>query len=463
MKQQTEVQQTGTILIVEDEAILRESMAELLEDEGFNILQAANGRIAYDILMEETVDVVLSDIRMPEMDGIELLDKIKASLPETPVIIITAYGDITNAVDTMRHGACDYLVKPVQFDEMVSRINRVIQRQKQRSASRLLSDQISESGNFHNLVGKSRSMLNLFEVVRKLSEVKSNVLLVGDSGTGKELFARAIHFNGITRDESFVPVNCGGMPDSLIESELFGHCRGAFTGAHKDKIGYFEAANGGTLFLDEISTLPLVVQSTLLRVLEDKTIVPVGDTHPRCVDVRIIAASNQNLEEMVEAGQFREDVLYRLNVVKLELPALRDRREDIPLLVNHFLQKHCTEMNRPQVSISDEAILALMQHDWPGNIRELENAVERAIIFAVNDRIEINNLPYTCKPSNSSEYTNGGLKEALRQFERQYILEALQQYDFNKFKVAQNLQIGVSSLYRKIDDLNIPTNDNPEE
>jgi transcriptional regulator with PAS, ATPase and Fis domain len=304
-------------------------------------------------------------------------------------------------------------------------------------------------------------MRRLFEMVRKLSGVKSNVLVTGESGTGKELFARAVHYNGITRDQPFVPVNCGGIPDSLIESEMFGYRRGAFTGADRDKIGYFEAADGGTLFLDEISTLPIGVQSSMLRALEERVVVPVGDTRPRAVDVRIIAASNQNLDEMVSAGTFREDLLYRLNVVVLHLPPLRHRREDIPLLVHHFLEKHTCEMNKHVTGITNGAMRALLSHEWRGNIRELENAIERAVIFAEGDQVEVQHLPFAA--ADMDDDVGEALKEALRRFERQHILSSLRRHKYDKVATAQHLGIGVSSLYRKLDELDIPKNPLPAE
>jgi transcriptional regulator with PAS, ATPase and Fis domain len=290
-------------------------------------------------------------------------------------------------------------------------------------------------------------------VVRKLSSVKSNVLIVGESGTGKELFARAIHYNGITRGKPFVAINCGAIPDSLIESELFGYRRGAFTGALRDKMGYFEAANGGTLFLDEISTLPISVQASLLRVLEEKVVVPVGDTHPRPVDARIIAASNQNLEKMIADGQFREDLLFRLNVVKLQLPPLRQRKEDIPLLVQHFLDKYTKEMNKRVDGLTNGAMRALLNHTWRGNVRELENVIERAVIFAEGRPIGVEDLPFPTP--GITDDVGEDLKVALQQFERQHILYSLRRHQYDKTQTAQHLGIGVSSLYRKLEELDI--------
>ena len=445
-----------SILIAEDEQVLREAMAELLTDEGYEVIQAPDGKAAYEIALKRPVDLVLSDVRMPEMDGITLLGNLHKLCPETPVIMITAFGTVESAVAAMRAGAADYLLKPVQFDTVLVKVTRVLEFRDLSRTQQVLTEQAAEESTFHNLVGNARGMTRLFDTVRKLSTVKSSVLIVGESGTGKELFARAIHYNGITRSKPFIAVNCGAIPDSLIESELFGYRRGAFTGALRDKIGYFEAANSGTLFLDEISTLPINVQSSLLRVLEEKVVVPVGDTHPRAIDVRIIAASNQDLEKMVDERQFREDLLFRLNVVKIELPPLRQRKEDIPLLVHHFLEKYTRTLNKKVLGVSNGAMRALLNHEWRGNVRELENVIERAVIFAEGRQIGVEDMPFSTE--GIVDECGEELKEALRQFERQHILSSLRKHHYDKVETAKHLGIGVSSLYRKLDELSIPKN-----
>jgi two-component system response regulator PilR (NtrC family) len=445
-----------TILVAEDERVLRESLAELLVDEGYEVLQAGDGKAAYDLVLERPVDLVLSDVRMPEMDGMALLGHLAKVAPETPVIMLTAYGTVESAVAAMRAGAYDYLLKPVQFDDVLMKVQRALQFREMAQAQRVITEQLASDSTFHNLVGNARSMTRLFDTVRKLSTVRSNVLIVGESGTGKELFARAIHYNGVTRDKPFVAVNCGAIPDSLIESELFGYRRGAFTGAMRDKVGYFEAANGGTLFLDELSTLPVNVQSSLLRVLEEKVVVPVGDTHPRPINVRIIGASNQDLEKMVEEKQFREDLLYRLNVVKIELPPLRNRKEDIPLLAHHFLDKYTREMNKQVPGLTNGAMRALLNHGWRGNVRELENVIERAVIFAEGRQISVEDMPFATE--GITDDVGEDLKDALAQFERQHILYSLRRHNYDKTETARHLGIGVSSLYRKLDELSIPKN-----
>jgi two-component system response regulator PilR (NtrC family) len=443
-----------SILIVEDEKVLRESMAELLAEEGYDVAQAPDGKAAHAMILERPVDLILSDVRMPEMDGMALLANVKQIAPQTPVIMITAYGTVESAVAAMRGGAYDYLLKPVQFDDVLLKVERALQYGEMSRTQQVMTEQLASSSSFHQLIGNSRSMVKLFETVKKLSTVKSNVIVSGESGTGKELFARAIHYNGITRDKPFIAVNCGAIPDTLIESELFGYRRGAFTGAMRDKVGYFEAANGGTLFLDEISTLPLGVQSSLLRVLEEKAVTPVGDTHPRKVDVRIIAASNQDLAQMVTDKQFREDLLYRLNVVTILLPPLRQRREDIPLLVHHFVEKYTREMNKKVLGITNGAMRALLNHQWRGNVRELENVIERAVIFSEGRQIGVEDLPFAAE--GISDDVSEDLKDAMKQFERQHILFSLRQHNFDKAETAKYLGIGVSSLYRKLDELEIP-------
>ena len=445
-----------TILIVEDEKVLRESMAELLTDEGYEVIQAGDGKEAYDIVLKRTVDLVLSDIRMPEMDGMTLLGLLTKTIPDTPIIMVTAYGTVENAVSAIRQGAFDYLLKPVQLDDVVLRVKRALEYGELAKSTRTITEQLADDSRFHNLVGNSQPMQKLFEMIRKLSSVKSNVLIIGESGTGKELIARAVHYNGVTRDKPFVAVNCGAIPETLIESELFGYRKGAFTGAIRDKVGYFEAANGGTLFLDELSTLPLAVQSSLLRVLEERVVTPVGDTRPRSIDVRVVAASNQDLEKMVAAKEFREDLLYRLNVVKIELPPLRQRKEDIPLLVNHFLDKYTRQMNKKVHGVTNGAMRALLNHNWRGNVRELENVIERAVIFSEDRSIGVEDLPFSTE--GITDDIGEDLKEALAQFERQHIIYSLRRHNFDKADTAKHLGIGVSSLYRKLDELNIPKN-----
>jgi len=442
-----------SILIAEDEEVLRQSLAELLEQEGYEVVHTANGRLAHEQALERPFDLVLTDVRMPEMDGITLLENIRRLAPQTPVLVLTAYGTVDSAVEAMRKGAADYLLKPIQFDDLLLKVERALAHGDLWRVNRLMTEQLAAESAFDNLVGESAPMQRLFDMVRRLAAVKSTVLILGESGTGKELIARAIHYNGVTRDKPFVPVNCGAIPETLIASELFGHRKGSFTGATADRVGYFEAAGGGTLFLDEISTLPLQTQSMLLRVLEERIVVPVGDTRGRAIDIRIIAATNRDLREMVAAGEFREDLMYRLDVVKLELPPLRQRREDIPLLTHHFLRKYAGQMNKPVPGVTNGAMRALLEYRWPGNIRELENVIERAVIFADGHEISVADLPFGA--SERTDEAGEELRESLRQFERQHILDSLRRHGYDKTQCAQHLGIGLSSLYRKMEELEI--------
>ncbi len=443
-----------SILLAEDEAMLRQSMAELLESAGYAVIAAANGRLAYEQAVQQPFDLVITDMRMPEMDGMALIEHMQKLASQTPIIVITAFGTVESAVAAMRSGATDYLLKPVQFDDVLMRVQRALEFGELRRDQRVLTEQLASQSTFHNLIGESPAITRVFDLARKLSTVRSSVLIIGESGTGKELFARAIHYNGVTRDKPFVAVNCGAIPENLIESELFGHKRGSFTGAVKDRIGYFEAASGGTLFLDEISTLPMNVQSTLLRVLEERVVVPVGETRGRPVDLRIIAASNQDLHQLCQEGKFREDLLYRLDVVRLHLPPLRQRRQDIPLLVHHFLDKYSRDMNKNVLGVTNAAMRALLNHEWRGNVRELENVIERAVIFAEGREVGAEDFPFAA-PDTADD---GGedLKVALSQFERQHIIYCLRRHRYDKAESAKHLGIGVSSLYRKLDELRIP-------
>jgi two-component system response regulator PilR (NtrC family) len=452
----------ASILLVEDEALLRESLAELLEEEGYEVVQAGNGREGRDRLVERSFSAVLTDIRMPEVDGMELLRHAHQIAPQTPVLVLTAFGTVESAVAAMRAGAADYLLKPVQFEDVLIRVRRALEVGELRRDRAVQTEALAASSTFHNLIGDSPAMASLFETVRKLSAVRSSVLIYGESGTGKELFAKAIHYNGVTRDKPFVAVNCGAIPESLIESELFGHRKGAFTGAVRDREGYFEAADGGTLFLDEISTLPMAVQSSLLRVLEERVVVPVGDTRPRPVNVRIIAATNQALRELCRAGQFREDLMYRLDVVRLELPPLRERRQDIPQLVRHFLDRFARDMGKRPLGLSDAAMRAMLGHDWHGNVRELENVIERAVIFADDRLIEVGDLPFTPAAIAEGPIDCEDLKGAVAAFERQHIALLLRRSGYDKTEAARRLGIGISSLYRKMDELGIPKNPGEE-
>lgn len=445
------------ILVVDDEEIIRNSISFILRKEGFNVTEASNGKEAYEKVLGESFDIIITDLEMPEMKGIELLERVVQISPQVMVIIITAYGSLESAIAALRKGASDYILKPIEFDELLVKIRRLLDQKQLILENQLLRREINREYNFNSLVGKSGAIEKVFEVIRNVSTTDSTVLISGSSGTGKELVARAIHFNSKRASRPFIAVNCAAIPETLLESELFGHRKGAFTGAITDKVGYFKAADGGTLFLDEISEMPLQLQVKLLRAIEQKEITPVGTASPLTIDVRFLASTNRRLHEEVEAGRFRKDLYYRLNVVEIVLPSLSERREDIPLLVEHFLDKYRREMGKNIKGVEDEAMRTLIQHEWKGEIRELENIIERAVIFCRGDYIAAADLPEFMQTSSNMIIPHDGksLEEVVHDLERQYILSTLKQNNFNKEKTAEVLHISLPTLYRRIKDLNI--------
>lgn len=445
------------ILIVDDEKAIRESLELLLRDEGYKAETAADGEEALEKIKTDNYDLVITDIKMPKLDGIELLRKTNQISPDTFFIIMTAYASVNTAIEALREGAYDYFIKPVEFDDVILRLKRLVSYRKLAVENRSLRQRLSAESGFQNIIGKSEPMQRVFDLISRVSQTSSNVLIVGKSGTGKELVAKAIHYNGPRKEQIFLPVNCGAISENLIESELFGHKKGAFTGASEDKMGLFKVADGGTIFLDEIGDLPLNLQVKLLRVLEDRQFIPVGATRPISTNVRIIAATNQNLFEKTKTGEFREDLYYRLNVVEIKLPSLNERREDIPVLVNHFIEKFRSEMGRRILGVDNETMRLLMGHDWRGGVRELENVIERAIIFARDEIITVNDLSDYLKGTSFSENFPDSLKDALKIFERDHIIKTIRKYDYDKEEAAKALNIGLSSLYRKMEELDIPT------
>jgi two-component system response regulator PilR (NtrC family) len=445
------------ILIADDEKSIRDSIKIILDDEGYETYTAADGEEALNRLTNENFDLVISDIKMPKLDGMELLEKGSKIAPDTYFIIMTAYASITSAIQALRAGAYDYLIKPVEFDDLIIRIKRLFDFKDLVSENIALRKRISAETGYVNIIGKSESIKKVFEIIEQVAPTNSNVLICGKSGTGKELVAKAIHQKSNRKDNIFLPINCGAIAENLIESELFGHKKGAFTGATEDKIGLFKAADGGTLFLDEIGELPLNLQVKLLRALEDKEFYPVGASKPVSTNVRIIAATNQNLFEKSQSGEFREDLYYRLNVVEINLPPLNERKEDIPLLVNHFIERYSKEMGKKILGINNDALRILMMHNWRGGVRELENVIERAVIFAKDNYISINEMSDNLRGSETAIDFPDSLKEALRKFEKDHILKVIKKVDYNKDEAAKALNIGLSSLYRKMEELGIPT------
>jgi DNA-binding NtrC family response regulator len=449
-----------SILIVDDEEIIRESLSFILSKEGYRVVEAANGRIALDRIREDSFDLVLTDLEMPEMKGIELLENVGKFSPETLVVIITAYGSIDTAIAALRQGAVDYILKPVEFDELLLKVRRLLQARRLKLENKILRSELHRQHNFENMIGQSPAMQKVFETIKIVAATDGTVLVNGKSGTGKELVARAIHFSSKRAGKPFVAVNCGAIVENLFESELFGHKRGSFTGATVDKEGYFRAADGGTLFLDEVSEIPLHLQVKLLRAIEQKEVIPVGAAIPIPVDVRLVASTNKNLAKEVDAGKYREDLFYRINVVEMNLPPLAERIDDIPLLVQYFVEKYAREMNKEIQGVDNEVMKCLLAHSWKGEVRELENVIERAIIFAEGPVITKNELPGLFEQRPDAVYSfdsRKSMKEAVDEFERQYITHVLRQNQYNKEATAKALKISLSSLYRKIEELSIPS------
>ncbi|MBI9071281.1 MAG: sigma-54-dependent Fis family transcriptional regulator [Melioribacteraceae bacterium] len=445
------------ILVVDDEIAIRDSLKLFLEEEGFTTETAADGEEALDKIEEDNYDVVLSDIKMPKFDGIQLLEKSAQISPGTFFIIMTAFASVDTAINALRKGAYDYLIKPVEFEDVLIRVKRLLDFKSVSLENKALRQRVSSSLGFQNIIGNSDSMKRIFSLITTVAPTNSNVLISGKSGTGKELVAKAIHYNSVRKDKVFLPINCGAISENLIESELFGHKKGSFTGASEDKQGLFKVADGGTLFLDEIGDLPLNLQVKLLRAIEDREFFPVGGTKSIKTNVRIIAATHQNIFEKAKSGEFREDLYYRLNVVELKLPTLNERKEDIPLLINHFIEKYCNEMGRKIVGVDNETTKILMGHNWRGGVRELENIIERAVIFAEGEVITVEDLSDYLRGSATPAGYPDSLKDAIKTFEKDHINKIFKKYDHDKESAAKALNIGLSSLYRKMEELGIPT------
>ncbi len=447
------------ILIAEDEQDIRDSLSFVLESEGYNVSAVQNGLDAVEKIKNSNYDLLITDILMPKMDGMKLLETTIQISPETLVIIMTAFASIETAVSALRKGASDYILKPIEFDEVLIRIKHLLNQKQLLLENKILRQQIDKRYNFNNIIGKSKAMQDIYGMVKQISSAPTNVLITGPSGTGKELIARAIHSNSDRAGKPFIPVNCGAIPENLYESEFFGYKKGAFTGANADHDGLFKAANTGTLFLDEIADLPEHVQVKLLRVLQEKEIRPVGSTVSVRVDVRVLAATNKDLLTEVNEGRFREDLYYRLNVVELKLPPLSERKDDIPLLVNFFIQRYNEDLKRKVRGINNEAMKALLNYGWKGNLRELENIIERAVLLSTDDYISIKDLPpYFHTDERVEKQTQNipkNLNDALESFEKEHITRVLNEVDWNRSEAAKLLGIDASTLYRKMVKLTI--------
>lgn len=440
------------ILVVEDEELMLSILRQLLEDEGYQVFTAVSAEAALEIYPTEEIDVTLTDIKMPGMDGLELLSRIKAMDEEALVIIMTAYSSVDSAIAALRRGVYDYITKPFVNEDLLKTVRNALRTKELSQENRALRRELDRKYSFSEIIGTSDALQKVFRLVEKVAKTTAGILIQGESGTGKELIAKAIHYNSFRADKPFLAVNCGALPESLLESELFGHTKGAFTGATFEKKGLFRAADGGTLFLDEIGEMPLNLQVKLLRALQEQEVLPLGASAPVKFDTRIIAATNKDLETEVRENRFREDLFYRLNVIEINLPPLRERREDIPLLVRHFIQKNARQHSTKEKRITNKAMAALVNFSWPGNIRELENAVERAFILS-EDEITLENLPPKIYEFNRDAFPmrdSEGLRPTLEEMERRYILEVLRSVDGEKAQAAHILGIDLSTLYRKL-------------
>jgi two-component system response regulator AtoC len=449
------------ILIVEDDEALRESLQLTLAAESYEALVASGGSEALRLVEATPFDVVLCDLRMPGLDGLELLPQLARRLPGATLILMSAFGTADLAIEAMRRGAYDYLAKPFTPSELLLVIRKARERERLRRTNQMLRREIHRAVGDRPIVAASPSMISVLELLERAAEFKSTVLLTGESGTGKEVLARAIHAQSPRRDEAFVAVNCAAIPETLLESELFGHAKGAFTGADRARRGLFVEADGGTLFLDEIGELPSPLQAKLLRVLQEEEVRPVGESKSRRVDVRVIAATARDLESDVASGRFREDLFYRLNVVRVKVPPLRERREDIPLLLDHFLAHFRDLLGRPVRSLADDALEKLLAYRWPGNVRELENVMERALILAEGERIGLRELPanvVTPEPTESRAEpapSDFSLRQARRAAETELIQRALRATGGNRTHAARLLQISHRALLYKLKEYGI--------
>lgn len=445
------------ILIVEDQDAMRESLVIAFRDEGYQVEGVASGEEAIQKLSNDVYDLIITDLKMKKVDGLEVLKAAKTANASSEVVLITAYGTISTAVQAIRDGAYDYVTKPFRHHEILKVAKKAIEKKSLKDRVKYLEGEIRDKYRFEGVIGNSNAMLEVLKVTAHVCHTDSTVLITGESGTGKELIARAIHYNSPRKDAPFVVINCGALPENLQESELFGHVRGSFTGAIKDKVGLFQHAQKGTILLDEIGeTLPST-QVKLLRFLQDGEIRPVGGNKPIYVDTRIIAATNENLEKAVESGRFRKDLFYRINVIRVHLPSLRERREDIPLLIDYFLKKFSDKLEKANKTFSKEAMHVLANYDWPGNIRELQNVVERVVALSKNEIIGVDELPLPVeelaalnKKPFEQEKKKSFIVTTLAEQEKNAIIDALNKYGGNQTKVAQILGISTTTLWRKI-------------
>jgi DNA-binding NtrC family response regulator len=445
------------ILIVDDERDICRALEFLLSREGYRIVTADSGQEALRKIEAEDFDLVITDMKMEGMDGLQVLENSLAMRPNLIVVIMTAFASVESAVEAMKKGASDYLVKPFINEDVKMTVRRLLEHKKVVQENIALRQQLSQQFGCREFVGISPQILRVFEVLEKVIPTRSNILILGESGTGKGLIAEIVHCNSQRKDRPFISINCSAIPENLLESELFGYRKGAFTGAASDKKGLITMADQGTLFLDEIGDMPLGLQAKILKVLESGEVLPVGETKSKFVDVRLVAATNKNLEEQIEKGLFREDLYYRLNVIEVKIPPLRERKEDIEVLARHFVEKYSRENQKKVAGITEEAMDVLTQYPWPGNIRELRNIVERAVVLAGSEKIGLGELPDRLKRLDGPRSART-LKERLEYYEEKIIRDVLQSNDWEKERSATELGVDLATLYRKIKKLGIGEN-----
>jgi len=451
---------TNRILLIDDEENFRHMLSVILKKRGYDVEIAGSGTEGLKKIDTASFDTVLCDIRMPQMDGLEFLKEAQKAGCESTIIMMSAYGTLDTAIEAMKLGAYDYISKPFKPDEIILTLKKAEERERLRRENLFLKKEVQKEYSFENIISKNERMRQIFDTIRKVAKYKSTILIEGESGTGKELVAKAIHFNSDRADNPFVPVNCGAIPENLLESELFGHTKGSFTNAVRTKKGLFEEADGGTMFLDEIGELPLQLQVKLLRVLQDGEMRRIGDSRPIQIDVRIIAATIKDLDKEVREGKFRDDLFYRLNVLPMKIPPLKERKEDIPLLVDHFINKYSRELNKPIEGITPDALNYLMNYSWNGNVRELENVIERAIVLTESSQIQVENLPAEIQSPREESKLNLlndelSIKKASRYMEIDLIRKALLKTKGNHTHAAKLLEISHRALLYKIKEYGI--------
>jgi two-component system, NtrC family, response regulator PilR len=454
------------ILVVDDEESIREFLNIMLRKEGYDVTCVEDGQKAIDILKKKSFEMIISDLQMPHVTGLELLKYVRENYGDTLFMLITAFGTTETAVEAMKMGAYDYITKPFKLDEVRINISNALRSKTLETENRSLKKELTKEYSFQNLVGNSAAMHVIYDLIKRVSDTPTNVLIGGESGTGKEMIAKAIHYNGLLKDKAFISVNCGAIPESLMESEMFGHKKGSFTGAIADKPGLFEAADGGTLFLDEVGELPVSIQVKLLRAIQERVVRRVGSTEDTSVNVRIIAATNRDLEAMVKEGTFRQDLYYRLNVIQIRSPSLRERRDDIAILAKHFLKKYNERLNKNISGISQEALAILKTYDYPGNVRELENIIERTVALEAGASILPESLPPFVKTTSGSkqmvssegiEITDEGvdLDKIVGQIEKELIIKAIHTANGVKKKAAKLLNITFRSMRYRVEKYNL--------